>query len=146
MVITGLTMSIKVLFTTFVFLPELATTVYILWLGCRWLTATNDFGNLLSNAVALEFVLQIKCLLFYALVSERNRSELKYTGMAPPWPKEGAGYGTYFNTLSWATLAVMWVYLYVFHLQAVLPDYHWDVKQVCDSYLQNILTASGGSA
>jgi hypothetical protein len=146
LVITGLTMQVKMIYTACIFLPELATTAYLLWLGCRWLTATNDFGNLISNAVALEFILQLKCLLFYALASERSKSELKYTGIAPPWPMEGAGYGTYFNTLYWAALSVMWVYMYVFHLQTVLPDYHWDVKQVCDSYLRNMLAQSSASS
>lgn len=144
MVITGLTPLVKAFLALNVFIPEFLTTCYILWLGCRWLAATNDFGNVVSNAVALEFVLQLKYLLFQALASPRNKRELLYTGISPPWRKESAGYFIYFNTLIWFALAVFWVWFYVFHFQKVLPDYKWDVHQVCDDYLANLLTASGG--
>jgi hypothetical protein len=144
-VITGVTLPVKVLLTFVVFLPEFLTTSYILWLGSRWLAATNDFGNIVSNAVALEFTLQLKCLLFYALASERNKRDLERTGIAPPWGKEAAGYGVYFNTLYWALLSAAWVYLYIFHFQRVLLDYKWDVHQVCDPWLGGLLSKSAGS-
>jgi len=143
-VITGLTLRVKMFFVFCIFIPELLTTAYILWLGSRWLTATNDFGNIVSNAVALEFTLQLKCLLFYALASERNKRDLAFTGIAPPWGREAAGYGVYFSTMYWIVLSVIWVYMYVFHFQQVLPDYRWDVHQVCTPWLLSVLKASGG--
>jgi len=140
-VITGLTWPVKVMMIFCIFLPDMLTTLYVLWLGSRWLVATNDFGNLLSNAVALEFILALKCLLFYALVSERNKRDLRHTGLAPSWDKEPAGFGIYFSSIVWAVAAFCWVYYYVHH-QQVLPDYKWDITAVCTPWLQSQLDPS----
>jgi hypothetical protein len=140
MVIVGLTMSMKVLLTLLVFLPEFCTTSYILWLGSRWLLATNDWSNLVSNAVALEFILQLKQLFYYALASERMQRELDRTAMAPPWTEEPAGFGVYFIAAIWTLLAVLWVWAYVFHFQAVLPDYRWDVSEACSPWMFTLLS------
>jgi len=137
-IISGLTLQVKVLLAIFVFLPDIGTTSYILWLGSRWLVATNDWGNVISNAVALEFLLMLKCLLFYALVSERNKRDLAHTALAPSWDKEPAGYSVYFNTSIWGILCIFWVWYYI-HYQQVLPDYHWDVHDVCTPWLQSQL-------
>lgn len=137
-VITGLTWPVKVMLILFVFLPDVLTTLYVLWLGSRWLVATNDFGNLLSNAVALEFILALKSLLFYALVSERNKRDLAHTGLAPAWDKEPAGFAIYFSSIVWAVAAFLWVYYYVHH-QQVLAEYKWDVSEVCTPWLQSQL-------
>jgi hypothetical protein len=135
-VIVGLTLPVKVFLILCVFIPDFGTTCYVLWLGSRWLVATNDFGNLISNAVALEFILMTKKLLFLALVTDRNRRDLKHTGLAPSWSHEPAGYMVYFSTIVWAFLAALWVYYYVYIGQAVLPDYKWDVQGVCRAWFQ----------
>jgi len=143
-IITGVTMPVKVFLTLFVFIPDMGTTCYIMWLGSRWLVATNDFGNVISNAVALEFLLMLKCLLFYALVSERNKRDLSHTALAPAWSEEPAGYAVYYTSTIWAVFAVLWVYFYVYH-QAVLPDYKWDVHSVCTPWLQHQLDPDSGN-
>lgn len=144
MVIVGLTSRIKVFLTICIFVPEFLTTSYILWLGSRWLTATNDFGDIVCNAVALEFILQLKYLTFVALASERNKRDLSFTAVVPPWKAESAGFFSYFNSVVWIVCALVWVTLYIFYFQHVLPDYKWDVHQVCNDYLANILKQSGG--
>jgi len=143
-VIVGLTLRVKAFLVMCVFLPEFLTTSYILWLGSRWLTATNDFGNIVCNAVALEFILQLKFLLFFAFASERSKRDLAFTGTKPAWRTEHAGFLTYFITLVWLLLAFAWVYLYIYYLQHVLIDYKWDVHTVCNDWLIHILKASGG--
>ena len=45
----------KAIITFLVLLPRFGIACYLLWLGCRWLTATNNFADLILNAVALEF-------------------------------------------------------------------------------------------
>lgn len=142
-VIHGCTTPVKVFLSMFVFLPDIAATCYVLWLGSRWLVATNDFGNVLSNAVALEFTLMLKVLIYKALASERNKRDLSHTALAPSWNEEPAGCGIYFSSTAWALFAGLWVYYYVYH-QAVLADYKWDLSSVCTPWLQNQLSASGG--
>jgi hypothetical protein len=140
-VITGLTLSVKVFLVICVFLPEFCTTSYLMWLGTRWLTATNDFGNFISNVVGLEFILQLKFLLYFVLGSARNRRDLAHTGVVPPWSRESAGYCVYFSTLLWLLIAAVWVSAYLFEFQTVLPEYKWDVHRVCDSWLASQLSS-----
>ena len=48
----------------------------LLWFGCRWLVNTVDLGELLLNAVALEFVTSIDELVFSALAPMRTKARL----------------------------------------------------------------------
>ena len=48
----------------------------LLWFGCRWLINTVDLGELLLNAVALEFVTSIDELVFSALAPMRTKARL----------------------------------------------------------------------
>jgi hypothetical protein len=140
--VVGLTLPVKILLTIFVFLPDLGSTMYCLWLGCRWLAATNDFVNMMGNAVALEFILLLKNVIAYTLVSARNRRDLERFHMQPPWPKEPLGFGNIACTLICPALACAWVYCYIYYFQQVLPDYKWDVHNVCASWLSELLSPS----
>merc|ERR1719235_170054 len=67
-VVNGLTWAVKATILVLVLLPRFVITCALLWLGCRWLAATNDFSDLVLNAVALEFLLMLKELLYHTLV------------------------------------------------------------------------------
>merc|ERR1712232_1326061 len=54
--VKGLTCAVKGVLVAIVFLPQILITLFLLWLGSRWLVATADLADLLLNAVALEFV------------------------------------------------------------------------------------------
>merc|ERR1712232_1345200 len=101
----------------------------LLWLGCRFLAATNDFGEMVLNAVALEFVLMIKDLLYCTIVPDRNKREVEKICIRPSQPVEWASYWTYLGTLSW-------LFYYVFLFQLVLPGYNWDVRLMCTPWLE----------
>lgn len=49
-----------------VFAQGIALDGVILLLGCRWLVATSDMGDLILNAVALEFLLVLNSLVLQA--------------------------------------------------------------------------------
>lgn len=142
--IIGLTLQVKLLALMLVFLPWLMSTCYLCWLGCRWLSATNDFGNFVSNAMALEFILQFKSLMYYAVCSERTKRDLQNMRYLPPSKTEEASFLSYFNALAWGALAVAWVYAYIFHLQHVLPEYQWDVHEPCTPFLMGQLRPATG--
>merc|ERR1719399_2724936 len=91
-ILSGLTSRLKLFLLCLIYLPWICTTGFILWLGCRWLTATNDYGEMVLNAVALEFILQIKELLYLAMTSERSKRDLRSLCCRPPWKQEKAGY------------------------------------------------------
>jgi len=137
-VIQALTASMKVAIFFTVLLPWFMITCNLLAQGSRWLTATNDFGELILNAVGLEFVLLLKDLVYHTIVAERNKRELKNTKVHPMVKKEPAGYLVFMGGFVWGAVAVLWVYVYIFHLQTVLPEYKWDVHASCTRWLKSL--------
>mmetsp|Transcript_35122 Transcript_35122/g.54550 ORF Transcript_35122/g.54550 Transcript_35122/m.54550 type:complete len:570 (-) Transcript_35122:49-1758(-) len=136
-VIEGMTILMKIFLTILMFIPRVLVTCYLLWIGCRWLLATTDFGNLVSNAVALEFILLIKEALYAALTPFRSHLDLNATKIQP-FPKQMRPAWFYFvGSAILFAVANLWVYMYMHHWQAVLPGYKWDVHAVCVDYMSN---------
>jgi hypothetical protein len=140
--IVGLTSAAKLSILVLILIPWLGCTAYLTWLGCRWLAATNCFGDLVANGMALEFILQFKTLFYYAVASERTKRDVACTRYAPPAKKENISFLSYFNSVLWGFVSVAWVYLYIFHFQQVLPEYQWDVHAPCTPYLMGALKPS----
>jgi len=136
-VVDGLTCTVKLMITFLILVPRLLLVCFLLWLGCRFLAATNDFGEMVLNAVALEFVLLIKNLLYTTVVPDRNKREIEKISVRPSSQVEYASYWTYLGTFSWGFVAIAWIYYYVFLIQMVLPQYRWDVAPVCTPWLWN---------
>merc|ERR1719352_770167 len=71
--VVGLTVAMKVALLGFVQCPRIIMNSFLLWLGARWLTATLGFGDLLLNALALEFILNLAGLLYQAMVPHNGK-------------------------------------------------------------------------
>mmetsp|Transcript_60312 Transcript_60312/g.131999 ORF Transcript_60312/g.131999 Transcript_60312/m.131999 type:complete len:371 (-) Transcript_60312:26-1138(-) len=140
-VIVALTMPVKTAIATMVIVPRLGITFYLIWIGCRWLLATNNFADLILNSVALEFILCLKDIMYLALVPRRSMLDLQNTTVVPLKKREPESLKVFIGTLLWAGVAAGWVTLYMglrisedYHingLQKVLVDYRWDVHEVC---------------
>jgi len=143
-VLRGLTLPFKAMLLLLIFIPRLLIDLVLLWLGCRWLTATASFGDVLLNAIALEFVLLMKDLIYSAVVPRRNQWE---TGsmLVPHKRKAQVSWTEYMGGFLWLVVVLLWVLLYMNALQHVLPDYRWDIHQVCESYIDELtsLTSIG---
>jgi len=135
-IVAGLTLGVKLFLCFMVFLPRIAVDVYLLWLGCRWLLATNNFSELVLNSVALEFVLQLKELVYVALVPDRNKRDCESTKIRSHGRRELASIWVYANTFLLGIAALAWVYLYIHYFQQVLPGYKWDVHEVCQQWVE----------
>jgi hypothetical protein len=135
-IIDGLTISMKVAIMLLVIIPRLVLTIVLLWLGCRFLAATNDFGEMVLNAIALEFILMLKDLLYSTIVPDRNKREIEHINIRPSIAVDHASYWTYLGTFTWLIIAFAWIVFYVFHFQMVLPLYKWDVKGPCTAYIK----------
>jgi hypothetical protein len=140
-IIAYLTPAVKAAITLLVIIPRIGITLYLLWLGCRWLLATNSFENLILNAVALAFVLDLKEVLYFTLVPARNKLDLENTKIKPEQEFVTSGITDFTATIAWGIVAAMWVILYMGipsapwplnGLQEVLPDYKWDIHAVCN--------------
>mmetsp|Transcript_94303 Transcript_94303/g.172871 ORF Transcript_94303/g.172871 Transcript_94303/m.172871 type:complete len:458 (-) Transcript_94303:85-1458(-) len=138
-VLVGLTMTMKFALAVGIFVPWFGITAYLLWVGSRWLTSTNDWASLVGDAVALEFILSLKELLYYAVVPERTKRLLRHTSFMPISKVEPAGVVGFVGGFLWGLLALGWVYIYIHNLQAVLPEYKYDVHGVCSTYFQHLL-------
>merc|ERR1719436_2367099 len=123
--------------TVLLVIPRLVITVLLLWLGCRWLLATLHFADILLNGVALEFILCTKDLLYMTIMPQRNMKDVQNTkfGFGEDVP---AAYIPFIGTFVWLGLAVVWVYVYTYYLQQVLPEYRWDIHDVCSDFLHDL--------
>jgi len=138
-VIVHLTWPVKLFMSCLILLPRLLMSSYLLFLGCRWLAATNDFTDLVLNAVALEFVVFLKDLLYNSLVPDRNKRDLQHTEIKAPTSKQPASYWIFLGTFLWGAVAALWCLTYMFWLQRVLPEYQWDVRAVCRKWLEEAI-------
>lgn len=143
-VVARLTSGMKMLIVVAVLAPRLGITTYLLWLGCRWLLATNNFGDLILNSIALEFVLSLKDVLYLAVVPRRTCLDLENTTIVPAQKKEPESLAALLGTITWGFFAGVWVTFYTgFHgfghkfngMQQVLPDYQWDVHDICTAWV-----------
>jgi len=134
-ILMQMSMMAKVLIAFLVLIPRMIIASVLLWLGCRWLTATTDFGDLILNAVALEFILQLKDMIYVTLVPLRCKNDLSKTKMMPVRRYLDIGWRALGAMFMLLCLAALWVYLYMFHFQSVLPGYHWDVSEICSKFI-----------
>merc|ERR1719474_140670 len=124
----------KATLTVLVIIPRFAITMYLLWVGCRWLLATNNFADLILNAVALEFVLCLKDVMYLAIVSRRNML------IKPANATEPESMAVLIGTVAWAFIAAAWVLGFMGWpgrngFQHVLVDFQWDVHEVCSAWI-----------
>lgn len=134
MEIVGLTWPVKLFVACLLFLRFVICSV-LLWMGCRWLTATTDFNDLILNSVALVFVLDLKDFLYMILVPERNKRDLQNTKVHPLFKVETPTPMFFLGSFVWFIVAVIWAFAYVCFFQHVLPDYGWDIRQACSEWI-----------
>mmetsp|Transcript_61711 Transcript_61711/g.133707 ORF Transcript_61711/g.133707 Transcript_61711/m.133707 type:complete len:345 (-) Transcript_61711:123-1157(-) len=134
-VVVGLSRTVKALLCIFTIIPRFVIACILLWLGCRWLAATESFSDLLLNAVALEFILLMKDLLYNTLVPGRNKRETRRTTMDINYETNHPTIATFFGSFIWGFIVAAWVILYFYKLQRVLPDYKFDVHEACKEWI-----------
>jgi len=141
LVIVGLPASMKTMISATVLAPRLLTALILLWLGCRWLTATLDFTEVLINAIALEFVINLNSVIYTQLISDRSKRDNRNLKMDMPHihsaeEAKRPQWWTFVGSVTWVIGAVVWIYLYIVHLQMVIPGYQWDVRGPCSPWVK----------
>jgi len=135
-IVNALPNFMKVLMTTLLVLPRALIACVLLWLGCRWLSATLSFADVLVNAIALEFVVGLNMLIYYQLMSNRNQRDVRNTKLCVRHEDSiEPQFVSFFGGLIWVVLAFGWVEFYLNYFQMVLPGYNWDVKGVCADWI-----------
>mmetsp|Transcript_27008 Transcript_27008/g.57503 ORF Transcript_27008/g.57503 Transcript_27008/m.57503 type:complete len:303 (+) Transcript_27008:252-1160(+) len=125
-----------------IFVPKLVIVVVLTYVGCVWLTATQSFADLILNALALEFVIQIDEALYEYFFPKANREaiglmqlaiEVKEDEDADP---DNAILASYARSVVYIGGLLIFVELYLNYLQPVLPNFMHDIAEVCVPYLE----------
>lgn len=144
-VVVGLTVAVKAIAGIFILIPRLVVSAILLWLGCRWLTGTMGFSDVLQNAVTLEFILLLKDLFYATMAPHHNKTETRNTLLLPYCEKERPTASIFLGAFLWGVISIAWVLLYVECFQQVLPEYRWDIHDACADYLAQVETATPDS-
>lgn len=151
----------RVFLWVLIFIPQVVIILVVFLLGCDWLLGTLNFGDLILNSLALEFVTGIDELLFECFMPQRlkdNLTSMKVvypTYKKPPLRRMGTqsesmltpaqretkaedlvdlkrAYSGSLITLSAVVLALV----AVLYFQQVIPDYQWDVHAHCEAVVE----------
>jgi len=140
--IASLPIWLKVTILLLVVIPRAIITLRVLYLGSRWLLATVDFGELVLNAVALEFILLIRSILYKPFFSERSKIDLERTKVHHEHRTLSTNLASSVGHAFFGVACLAWVALYMgipgFHQgwQMTLPDYRWDVGEICAGWFE----------
>lgn len=99
--------------------------------------ATPSFSDLILNGLALAFIVEIKEMLYDDLLPSLFKNETEVIRVRREDFKQT--WDILLIPVFWAAAAAFWVWIYMFHLQAVLPDYRWDVKGPCFEFLMQMI-------
>mmetsp|Transcript_64393 Transcript_64393/g.168547 ORF Transcript_64393/g.168547 Transcript_64393/m.168547 type:complete len:430 (-) Transcript_64393:170-1459(-) len=139
--ITHLTVWMRWILLLFVFVPRAVIALTLLVLGCRWLSASANFADMVLNALALVFVTDVDEMLYQAVLPIALKKQIEDTNwffiQEPKTRKqvESSEWNMYARTVMWLVAMFAFMYLYCQHLQTVLPFGLQDVREHCAMYV-----------
>eukprot|EP00435_Cladocopium_sp_Y103_P066348 s42_g28.t1 len=95
-------------------MARIIVAMLLTYIGCRWLAATQSFGDLILNALALEFVIGIDDLMYEAFTPLDVRQFIEQTK----------------STVLLVGILI-WAFVYLNYLQQVLPNFPHDIREHC---------------
>lgn len=132
---------VKAFLVVFIQVPVLLMNLFLMWLGSRWLVATIGFDELLLNAIALEFVLNVHELIYTTVVPLTMKDALGRTVIENHFgSREQPNCCNMLGTFCFLFFAVIWCIIYIRFFQQVLPDYRWDVADVCHVNVHGLMS------
>jgi hypothetical protein len=142
--ITSLTITMKAALIGFVALPRLVIALYLLVLGCRWLSASANFGDMVLNALALVFVTDIDEILYDSILPAALKKQIADTNWffiedeKDKTEVERDEWQMYRVTATWLSLVAVFLLVYGIVCQSVLPFGVADIASHCKE-LQNMM-------
>jgi|Transcript_100823 hypothetical protein len=140
-IITHMGPCLKAWVTVIVFLPKLGIAIVLWHIGAGWLTATTGIANLVLNSLALTFICEVDELIFRTCTSEVAKSCLEKTKLPLPSFKYTPSYWEPVETLSTCFGCIALAIVYLHFLQDAIPNYRWDLTEVCSAYNEKHLFA-----
>ncbi|CAJ1345566.1 unnamed protein product [Effrenium voratum] len=143
-VITHMSKSLKFWIGFIVFLPKFIIAIVLWYIGARWLTATPGVDNLMLNSLALTFICELDELIFRTCTSENIKANLERTKLPmPPSPVGPSVLGALETTVTVVGCFAL-AYLYLTHFQTAIPDYRWDLADLCRASASGLMAGYGG--
>lgn len=139
--VSALTRKTRMLLLIIIVLPKMLISMVLLGIGTLWLTATTSYSELLLNALALEFIVQVDELIFDAIFAESLKEHIQNARLVFPvssadlkWRGIASGVK---RSLGWWLAVLVFVRLYIYYGQhlpyiSVLPGYARDID--CADY------------
>eukprot|EP00928_Gymnodinium_smaydae_P056732 TRINITY_DN40059_c0_g1_i1.p1 TRINITY_DN40059_c0_g1~~TRINITY_DN40059_c0_g1_i1.p1 ORF type:complete len:396 (-),score=25.61 TRINITY_DN40059_c0_g1_i1:202-1332(-) len=132
-----LTSTARFLVYTLIILPKLLIAAILLYIGCRWLVATESFSDLILNALALEFIIGIDEYMLMHFLPERERERLSTAKLLhlrhdTKHNEDAQIISAYFRSYAFLFVAVFWSLYYLWYGQRVLPQFPHDLSGHCD--------------
>lgn len=147
--VVGMSFCCRFLIFIFVVLPKSVIAATLLYIGSRWLTATESFSDLILNALALEFVIGTDELVYEGFSPAMLKSAIEITKLCQLKPIELKTESEILDgeSLTWVVLAygrsfvmvvccMVFVLLYMNMFQSVIPSYPYDVAPNCHGWFE----------
>jgi len=99
-------------------------------LACGHSKLLRSFGERYGPGV----LLVLKDLFYTAAVPHRDKLETRQM-LIPTRRTDEPSFAGYFGSFGWIIVVLIWVFVYLSYLQVVLPDYRWDIGDVCHAYI-----------
>lgn len=129
---------------TLVVVPKAIIAVILIYIGSRWLVATESFSDLILNALALEFIIGTDELVYDGFspsllkkaVESTKLCKLNPSGEKTPDDEENfcqvvCAYG---RSLVMVLACCFWTILYMNYFQQVIPSYPFDIAPNCGGW------------
>lgn len=131
----------KVGLTLLVWLPKFIIAFSLSFLGCLWLMAAENIGDLILNSLALAFVVKVDELIAMSFFPKKMIEDIQALCILLPTDKEededsamvnrAKDFGKSFVVLCFA----MGMVQVIFSFQPVLPNYAFDVNSACTDFI-----------
>lgn len=137
--ITRLTFTCRMLLLFIIAIPRCFIAFYLLTLGCRWLSASANFANMVLNALALVFVTDIDELLYESvlpMVLKKQIADTNWFFTEDPKTKgevEHTEWMLFRRTLFFLIAMIIFLGVYGMYFQSVLPYGAPGIMQHCQA-------------
>jgi len=142
--IIALTTGMRITLFCMVIFPKFVINITLALIGLQWLTATENFADLILSALALEFVIGIDEQILEYFLPKRCADNLQATKFAIVAvinnDKDAVMQRMvkdYNRNIFYFLLAVAMTIVYVLYVQQVLPFYEGDIVQHCGLWYEN---------
>lgn len=142
--IIALTGGMRTTLFCLVIFPKFVINIVLALIGLQWLTATENFADLILSALALEFVIGIDEQILEYFLPKRCTDNLQATKFALVAVIDNDQDAVkqrmvkdYNRNIFYFLLAVAMTIVYVLYVQQVLPHYDGDIAQHCGLWYEN---------